>query len=309
VIVPSTVLHAFVERALAEDIGRGDATTQALFHDAVSAEGRIRAKTPIVMAGGAVAALVFQTLDPTTWATLDTEDGESVNDGTTLLTIRGDGRSILTAERVALNILQRLCGIATLTRQFVDAVRGFSCRITDTRKTPAGWRLLDKYAVRCGGGSNHRFGLDDGILIKDTHLALAGGIAESVRRAKSESGYFLKVEVEVSTVEGAREAVEGGADASRWPRFGILPVLAWTGSPSAPSPTRRPPPISTSTYGRADRRRRPARSRQAGRLAPPRVRRDFVNQQRRDRAGGGRGAARHGRAGRRPNRRSRPRRA
>jgi nicotinate-nucleotide pyrophosphorylase (carboxylating) len=213
VIVPSTVLHAFVERALAEDIGRGDATTQALFHDAVSAEGRIRAKTPIVMAGGAVAALVFQTLDPTTWATLDTEDGESVNDGTTLLTIRGDGRSILTAERVALNILQRLCGIATLTRQFVDAVRGFSCRITDTRKTPAGWRLLDKYAVRCGGGSNHRFGLDDGILIKDTHLALAGGIAESVRRAKSESGYFLKVEVEVSTVEGAREAVEGGADA------------------------------------------------------------------------------------------------
>lgn len=212
-IAPSAVLRTFVERALAEDIGRGDATTRALFHDAVSAEGRIAAKTPIIMAGGAVAALVFQTLDPTTWATLDTEDGESVNGGTTLLTIRGDGRSILTAERVALNVLQRLCGIATLTRQFVDAVRGFSCRITDTRKTPPGWRLLDKYAVRCGGGSNHRFGLDDGILIKDTHLALAGGIAESVRRAKSESGYFLKVEVEVSTVEGAREAVEAGADA------------------------------------------------------------------------------------------------
>jgi nicotinate-nucleotide pyrophosphorylase (carboxylating) len=211
-IAPPSVLREFVERALAEDIGRGDVTTQALLAEAVSAEGCIKAKMATVMAGGPVAALVFQALDPTTWTTLDTPDGESVAAGSTLLTVRGDGRSILTGERVALNSLQRLCGIAALTRQFVDSVRGFPCRITDTRKTPAGWRLLDKYAVRCGGGSNHRFGLDDGILIKDTHLALAGGIAESVRRAKSRSGHLVKVEVEVSTVDGAREAVDAGAD-------------------------------------------------------------------------------------------------
>src|SRR5262245_35626058 len=123
-----SALREFVERALAEDIGRGDATTNALFASAVPAEGRIVAKTPTVMAGGPVAALVFQTLDPTTWATLDTEDGEAVDAGTTVLTVRGDGRSILTGERVALNILQRLCGIAALTRRFVDATRGFPCK-------------------------------------------------------------------------------------------------------------------------------------------------------------------------------------
>lgn len=211
-IAPHQVLRQFVERALAEDIGRGDATTQALFAGAVAAEGRIAAKVPTVMAGGPVAALVFQTLDSTTWTTLDAAEGEPVQAGTTLLTIRGDGRSILTGERVALNILQRLCGIAALTRQFVDAVRGYACRITDTRKTPAGWRMLDKYAVRCGGGSNHRFGLDDGILIKDTHLALSGGIAESVRQARAHAGHLVKVEIEVSTVSGAREAWEAGAD-------------------------------------------------------------------------------------------------
>jgi nicotinate-nucleotide pyrophosphorylase (carboxylating) len=212
------MLRDFVKRALAEDIGRGDATTRALFADAVPAEGRIAARTSTVMAGGPVAVLVFQTLDPTAWATLDVEEGKSVEGGTALLTVRGDGRTILTGERVTLNILQRLCGIAALTRQFVDAVRGFPCRITDTRKTPAGWRLLDKYAVRCGGGSNHRFGLDDGILIKDTHLALigaqrAGRVSEAVRRAKATGGRLLKVEVEVQTLDEVREAVEASADA------------------------------------------------------------------------------------------------
>ncbi len=217
-IAPPAMLRDFVERALAEDIGRSDATTRALFADAVPAEGRIAARTSTVMAGGPVAALVFQTLDPTAWATLDVEEGKSVEGGTALLTVRGDGRTILTGERVTLNILQRLCGIAALTRQFVDAVRGFPCRITDTRKTPAGWRLLDKYAVRCGGGSNHRFGLDDGILIKDTHLALigaqrAGRVSEAVRRAKATGGRLLKVEVEVQTLDEVREAVEASADA------------------------------------------------------------------------------------------------
>jgi nicotinate-nucleotide pyrophosphorylase (carboxylating) len=211
-IAPPSELREFVERALTEDIGRGDATTNALFAEAVPAEGRIATKSPTVVAGGPAAMLVFQTLDPTIWATLDVTEGESVDVGTTLLTVRGDGRSILTGERVALNILQRLCGIAALTRRFVDAVRGYPCRITDTRKTPAGWRLLDKYAVRCGGGSNHRFGLDDGILIKDTHLALSGRIGDSVRQAKARAGHLVKVEVEVSTVAGAREGADAGAD-------------------------------------------------------------------------------------------------
>lgn len=211
-IAPPSDLKEFVERALAEDIGRGDATTNALFAEAVPAEGRIATKSATVMAGGPVAMLVFQTLDPTIWATLDATEGESVDVGTTLLTVRGDGRSILTGERVALNILQRLCGIAALTRRFVDAVRGYPCRITDTRKTPPGWRLLDKYAVRCGGGSNHRFGLDDGILIKDTHLALSGRIGDSVRQAKARAGHLVKVEIEVSAVAAAREAVDAGAD-------------------------------------------------------------------------------------------------
>lgn len=211
-IAAPSVLKKFVERALAEDLGHGDATTTALFTEAIAAEGRIAAKAPTVVAGGAVALMVFQTVDPTTWATLDIPDGEAAEAGATVLTIRGDGRSILTGERVALNILQRLCGIATMTRRFVDAVRGYPCRITDTRKTPPGWRLLDKYAVRCGGGSNHRMGLDDGILIKDTHLALSGRIGDSIRRAKARAGHLVKVEVEVATVSGAREAVDAGAD-------------------------------------------------------------------------------------------------
>lgn len=207
-----TGLREFVARALAEDIGRGDATTSAMFPSAVPAEGRISARSATVMAGGPVAALVFQTLDPSAAVSLEIEDGSRVEAGAALLSVRGDGRAILSGERVALNILQRLCGIAALTRAYVDAVKGFQTLITDTRKTPPGWRLLDKYAVRCGGGTNHRLGLDDGILIKDTHLALADSIADAVRQAKRRAGHLLKVEVEVQSVSGAREAVDAGAD-------------------------------------------------------------------------------------------------
>jgi len=211
-IAPPAVLRDFVDRALAEDIGHGDATTTALFSEPVATEGRISTKAPTVMAGGPVAALVFQTLDPTASVTCEADEGKPVEGGAALLAVRGDGRAILSGERVALNILQRLCGIAALTRRFVEAVRGNPTRIVDTRKTPPGWRLMDKYAVRCGGGTNHRFGLDDGILIKDTHLALAGSITEAVRRATLRAGHLLKVEVEVQSVSGAREAVDAGAD-------------------------------------------------------------------------------------------------
>lgn len=216
-IAPPAVLREFVERALAEDLGRGDATTQALFSDPIAAEGRISARVTTVMAGGPVAALVFKHLDPAASVKLTAVEGSPIGDNGSLLTMRGDGRAILSAERVALNILQRLCGIATLTRTFVEATREFNVKVVDTRKTPPGWRLLDKYAVRCGGGSNHRMGLDDGILIKDTHLALigpaqAGRVSEAVRRAKASGGRLLKVEIEVQTLDEVREAVDAGAD-------------------------------------------------------------------------------------------------
>jgi nicotinate-nucleotide pyrophosphorylase (carboxylating) len=212
VIAPPAVLREFVERALAEDIGRGDATTQALFTGPVPAIGRISAKNPTVTAGGTIAGLVFQALDHHAAIEHHVADGQVVLAGDPLLTVRADGRALLTAERVALNILQRLCGIATMTRSYVDAVRGYATKIADTRKCPAGWRVLDKYAVRCGGGVNHRFGLDDGILIKDTHLALAGGIEAAVRHARVEGRHGLKVEVEVQTLDEVRIALDAGAD-------------------------------------------------------------------------------------------------
>ncbi|HET8759818.1 MAG TPA: carboxylating nicotinate-nucleotide diphosphorylase [Nitrospiria bacterium] len=211
-IATPAVLREFVERALAEDIGRGDATTQALFSDPAPAIGRVSAKNQCVVAGGTVAALVFQTLDRHAAIEYHIEDGQTVLSGDPVLTVRADGRMILTGERVALNILQRLCGIATVTRSYVDAVRGYATKIVDTRKSPAGWRVLDKYAVRCGGGVNHRFGLDDGILIKDTHLALAGGIETAVRRARVGGRHGLKVEVEVQTLDEVRMALDAGAD-------------------------------------------------------------------------------------------------
>jgi nicotinate-nucleotide pyrophosphorylase (carboxylating) len=212
VIASPADLREFVERALAEDIGRGDATTQALFTGPVPAVGRISAKNQTVAAGGAIAGLAFQALDQHAAIEHNVADGQVVLAGDALLTVRADGRAMLTAERVALNILQRLCGIATVTRSYVDAVRGYATKIVDTRKCPAGWRVLDKYAVRCGGGVNHRFGLDDGILIKDTHLALAGGVEAAVRRARVEGRHGLKVEVEVQTLDEVRMALDAGAD-------------------------------------------------------------------------------------------------
>lgn len=205
-------IRAFVERALAEDIGRGDVTTDALFSESIAAEARLSSRSGSIMAGGLVASDVFRCVDPQAHVEILLADGQPIEAGDALLAVRGDGRAILTGERVALNMLQRLCGIAALTHRFVEAVRGYPTRITDTRKTPAGWRQMDKYAVRCGGGINHRMGLDDGVLIKDTHLALSGGLADSVRRAKSRAGHLLKVAVEVQSVDAAREAVDAGAD-------------------------------------------------------------------------------------------------
>jgi nicotinate-nucleotide pyrophosphorylase (carboxylating) len=205
-----------VARAIAEDLGTGDVTTQALFHARVPASGTIIAEEPagLVVAGLAVAIEVFAQTDPSlTCFPSSFRDGDRVPADAAVLTVTGDGRSMLQGERVALNFLQRLSGIATLTTKFCDAVKGFSTRIVDTRKTTPGLRVLEKWAVTLGGGTNHRYGLADGILIKDNHLALAGGdIARACRLARERAPHGLKIEVEVQSLEAVQAALDGGAD-------------------------------------------------------------------------------------------------
>src|SRR5438552_5339942 len=208
-------IREIVARALAEDLGMGDVTTQALFRANVPASGRIIAEEPggLVLAGLAVAVEVFAQVDPSLTCSPSFADGDRVPAGAIVLTVAGDGRSMLQGERVALNFLQRLSGIATLTAKFCDAVKGFRTRILDTRKTTPGLRALEKWAVTLGGGSNHRFGLADGILIKDNHLALAGGdVAKAFRVARERAPHGLKIEVEVQSLEAVQAALDGGAD-------------------------------------------------------------------------------------------------
>lgn len=198
---------------LAEDIGRGDITTQACVQDDVSGIGKFLAKENLVVCGLAVAEAVFLHLDEDS---PDIEslvaEGEEVEAGTVFATLKGFADVLLTGERVALNLLQRMSGVATLTRQYVNAVEGTNAQIVDTRKTTPGLRMLEKYAVTVGGGKNHRMGLDDGVLIKDNHIALAGGITEAVVLAKQKVGHLHKIEVEISNWAQLREALEAGAD-------------------------------------------------------------------------------------------------
>jgi len=208
-------IREIVARALAEDLGTGDVTTQALFQAKVPASGRIIAEEPegLVIAGLAVAVEVFVQVDPSLICSPSFVDGDRIPAGAIVLTVTGDGRSMLQGERVALNFLQRLSGIATLTAKFCDAVKGLKTRIVDTRKTTPGLRALEKWAVTLGGGSNHRFGLADGILIKDNHLALAGGdVARACRVARERAPHGLKIEVEVQSLEAVQAALDGGAD-------------------------------------------------------------------------------------------------
>ena len=208
-------IREFVACALAEDLGTGDVTTQALFRTHVPASGTIVAEEPegLALAGLAVAVEVFAQVDPSLTNTLSFADGDRVPAGAAVLTVTGDGRSILKGERVALNFLQRLSGIATLTAKFCDAVKGFKTRIIDTRKTTPGLRALEKWAVTLGGGANHRYGLADGILIKDNHLALAGGdVARACRQARERAPHGLKIEVEVQSLDVVQAALDGGAD-------------------------------------------------------------------------------------------------
>lgn len=208
-------LHDLVAGALAEDLGSGDVTTRALFAEAVPAVGTIvvEEQTGIVLAGLSVAVEVFHRVDPSLRCSPTVADGNRVPYGTTVLTVTGDGRSILQGERVAVNFLQRLSGIATLTATFCEAVAGFPVHILDTRKTTPGLRALEKWAVTLGGGHNHRHSLADGLLIKDNHLALAGGeIARACRLARERAPHGVNIEVEVRTLDDVQAALDGGAD-------------------------------------------------------------------------------------------------
>ena len=204
--------ETLIRLALEEDIGSGDVTTDALIEGSRTAKGVIYAKEPMVLAGLEVAQEVFTFLDPDMTFEAAFQDGDPVESGDDIVTVQGRLRALLTGERTALNFLQRLSGIATLTRQYIDQVAGTAVDVTDTRKTTPGWRMLEKYAVRVGGGKNHRFGLDDGVLIKDNHIIACGGIKEAVARARKVAHHLLKIEVEASDLEQVEEALEAGAD-------------------------------------------------------------------------------------------------
>ena len=201
-----------IRRALAEDIGRGDVTTQATIAPGTRSNARIVARKAGVIAGLPIAGLTFTLLDPGVQFETLTPDGSTVAAGATLARVTGDAAALLTAERTALNFLGRLSGIASQAARCVAAVAGTNARIVDTRKTTPGLRLLEKYAVRMGGAHNHRAGLDDGILIKDNHIAAAGSLALAIQRARAYASHLLKIEVECENEAQVREALGAGAD-------------------------------------------------------------------------------------------------
>ncbi len=212
-VLPPPLVAEAVSRALAEDLGRaGDITSAATIPATATAKAVIGAREPGVIAGLALAEAAFRQMDAAVEFAPAVADGDEVERGAVIARISGNARAILSAERVALNFLSHLSGIATLTRRYSNAVRRTKARVTCTRKTIPGLRAFEKYAVRCGGGSNHRFGLDDAILIKDNHISVAGGVGEAIRRSKNFAGHLVKIEVEVDTLDQLKEALEAGAD-------------------------------------------------------------------------------------------------
>ena len=202
----------FVRRVLAEDLGRGgDVTSNATIAEDARFSAAMNARQKIVVAGIDIAAAFFRQLDKQVEIDLIAKDGERVTHGTTLMRISGSARAMLAVERSALNTLQHLCGIATLTRQYADAIEGTGTVLLDTRKTIPGLRVLDKFAARMGGAQNHRMRLDDGVLIKDNHVAVCGGVAEAVQRAKA-ANTGLQVQVEVDRIDQIEPALAAGAD-------------------------------------------------------------------------------------------------
>ncbi|HEX7119719.1 MAG TPA: carboxylating nicotinate-nucleotide diphosphorylase [Longimicrobiales bacterium] len=235
--------HALIEAALAEDVGAGDVTTLWTVPEGSRVVGRVVAKAGGVIAGAAIAEAVFHRLDRSLAVHIERDDGSVVAPGDVVLTVSGDARAVLTGERTALNFLQRLSGVASLTRRFVDAVRGTGARILDTRKTTPGWRALEKAAVRAGGGHNHRAGLYDMVLIKENHIAAAGGITPAIERVRERNDQALPVEVEVTTRRELDEALEAGVDRVLLDNMGLTEmrdaverVRAWARASGRPAP-------------------------------------------------------------------------
>ncbi len=207
------VLRAMVRRALAEDVGPGDVTATAVVPRTARAVAHLVARTTGVLAGAEVAALAFALVEPRVEVEYHRQDGARLAPGQRVLTVQGPARGILTAERVALNFVQRLSGIATLTARYVAAIEGTRAAIVETRKTTPGLRALEKYAVRAGGGRNHRHALYDAILIKDNHLLVAGSVHTAIERARANAPHTMRVQVEVDTLAQVEEALAAGADA------------------------------------------------------------------------------------------------
>jgi nicotinate-nucleotide pyrophosphorylase (carboxylating) len=210
--IDQIVVNQIVERALTEDIGSGDLSSALLFPSQAGWSAFIEAKQTGVLAGLPVAEATLKRLDAGLEWQSKKHDGDCVSPAERIADLRGNLRAILSAERVALNFLQRMSGIATLTRRFAEAVAGLNVRILDTRKTAPGLRVLDKYAVRAGGGLNHRFGLYDGILVKDNHIRAAGGIENAVKLLQRGTSPMVKIEVEITSVSQVEEALGAGVD-------------------------------------------------------------------------------------------------
>ncbi|MFC0216104.1 carboxylating nicotinate-nucleotide diphosphorylase [Paenibacillus chartarius] len=205
-------LRRSIELWLEEDIGTGDVTTLTTIPASAMAKGIIHVKEDGLVAGLPVAEAVFEVVDPQLRFTAKVQEGEAVTKGTVLAEVEGSARSIMLGERLALNLLQRMSGIATRTRQYVEALGGLPTRLVDTRKTTPGHRILEKYAVRVGGGHNHRFGLYDAVMIKDNHIKGAGGITQAIRAARASIPHTMKIEIEVESMAQLKEALAAGPD-------------------------------------------------------------------------------------------------
>jgi nicotinate-nucleotide pyrophosphorylase (carboxylating) len=208
--INGSVIQRFIEDVIAEDVGLGDITTKTVIPGDAQFSGVMSAREDMVIVGMPLAVEVFRKLEPGVEIQILAHDGDRARAGSVLARLRGQARGLLTAERTALNILQHLSGIATVTRKYVDRLEGTGTVLLDTRKTIPGLRMLAKYATRTGGAKNHRMGLDDGVLIKDNHIAVCGGVSEAVARAKA--ARLSPIEVEVETLDQVEEAIEAGAE-------------------------------------------------------------------------------------------------
>lgn len=197
---------------LDEDVNYYDLTAKIMVDEDAVARFGMNAREPIILSGLKIAKMIFRKMDPDCTFETDSKDGDRIETGETFAVITGNAQALLTAERVALNLVQRMCGIAGLTAQYVDAIAGTGVTLLDSRKTTPGLRMIEKYAVVCGGGRSHRLGLDNGIMLKDNHIAVAGGIAAAVKRAKADAPMLTKIEVECDRLDQVEEALASGVD-------------------------------------------------------------------------------------------------